>query len=554
MYTKRGMGEAYHDAPASKRLRHNLASLFCENLVAATRCATLVEDADAAGAQHVRDLRVKQDKNVSRNLLRKLRKGNCRGWPKLYYANVRCWSPKTQSAVITKLAFLLPHELVHHLVRRSSPERLSVKTGMSEDTRAHMEKVSSLINGPCLGIGLWCDGVPCNWDRSKSVEVVTMFLPGLDGRNAGLRFPITALPKQFVDKNTYDGIMKVMCWSMEALAAGVCPSSRHDDMPWSQCDRARAKKAGAPLGMRGVLSEMRGDWSMYSSIFRLGGWTKKRNMCWKCDCARADIFDFSISAPWRRKRMSHVDMLVRWRSEGLNPSPVFSCPFFSVDRFKIDWLHTVDLGCAAEWIGNLFNYILPKLEGNTLKEQCSQLFLLIKDYYARYPEVPARYDNLQLSMFRNKKGNCRLRGKAAEVRGLVGFAAQLALAQLSRDNAMEASILEGTLQLDNCYACLSKAADRQTLPIAAKKFCLLWKALSDVSDKKFWRIKPKAHLLIELAEYTKDRPSDTWCYRDEEFGGTVAGMSRIRGGKVTPFTVSVTVLKKFCCNNRFPAV
>ena len=555
MYSKRSLGEDYHKAESSKRLRTNLASLFCENIVSGSRSQTLFADATAAGAQNVKDLQTKQDKNIHRNLLKKLTKTKGKTWPKLYYAKVRVWNPKSQSIVSANVPLLLPHELVAHLLQQSSPQRLANQAGMSADTRKHLADVSKQFRCPLIGVGLWCDGVPCNWDRSQSVEVLTMFLPGQEGQHAAMRLPITAIPKKFVHKDyTYEDIFEVIVWSMEALAAGLWPSVRHDQQTWSKADIARKKQAGQALGIRGVLCEVRGDWSMYSSIFRLGGWSKKKHCCWKCDCNRDDMFDFTESAPWRSKRMSHMDMLIRWKSEGSNPSCLFACPFFHTGLFKIDWLHTMDLGCAADWIGNLFNYILQKLPGRTRKAQCSQLFLQIQAYYKAHPDVPAKYDNLTTSMIKNGKIGCKLRGKAAEVRGLVGFSTELALRCLSRENPLEATILQGTLLLGSCYDSLSQTNPREGLLASCRKFCLMWKALDDISPGKLWRVKPKAHLLCELAEYTNDRPSDTWCYREEEFGGSVAQLSRIKGGKITPGIVAKNVLVKFMCQHRLPTL
>ena len=215
----------------------------------------------------------------------------------------------------------------------------------------------------------------------------------------------------------------------------------------------------------------------------------------------------------------------------------------------------MDLGCAADWIGNLFSYVLPKFAGQSVKEKCSQLFLKIQTYYD-HNEVPGKYDNLVVTMFRQKKGCCKLRGKAAEVRGLVGFAKQLAEdpTMLDPASALELPIIQGTRLLHACYECLSAEANLQSLASSCRQFCILWNALAIQSNGKTWRVKPKAHLLCELCEFTNDRPSDTWTYRDEEFGGSLAGYSRLRGGAITPMSVGNTVLKKWMVNNRLPVV
>ena len=66
---------------------------------------------------------------------------------------------------------------------------------------------------------------------------------------------------------------------------------------------------------------------------------------------------------------------------------------------------------------------------------------------------------------------------------------------------------------------------------AGKQFLLLYVSLSESDESKvFWRFKPKHHLFQELTEYDNCNPSQNWTYRDEDFGGTVAAISRRRGG------------------------
>jgi hypothetical protein len=192
------------------------------------------------------------------------------------------------------------------------------------------------------------------------------------------------------------------------------------------------------------------------------------------------------------------------------------------------------------------------IDGGNKKKKRKSLFLKIQNYYHRTPSAPARYDNMVVSMFK-QKNSYKLRGKAAEVRGLVGFSKELAAAYLDRENPLEATILEATSLLCKCYDCLSHDAPMTDFPMVARQFCLLWKSLHEAhSSTAKWRVKPKAHLLCELAEFTTDKPSKTWCYRDEEFGGTLANLSRLRGGKRQPLAIGVNVLTKFASNFSMP--
>ena len=59
-----------------------------------------------------------------------------------------------------------------------------------------------------------------------------------------------------------------------------------------------------------------------------------------------------------------------------------------------------------------------------------------------------------------------------------------------------------------------------------------------------WKLKPKIHMWLELCA-ERSRPSQFWCYRDEDYGGTVAALARRRGGKNSAQAMSETVLDLF---------
>ena len=69
----------------------------------------------------------------------------------------------------------------------------------------HLEKVESEIgeDSSIIPLGLWGDGVPCNWDRSGSVDCLAMSLPGLLGKAHNMRLPITVLNHQDVCYHTW---------------------------------------------------------------------------------------------------------------------------------------------------------------------------------------------------------------------------------------------------------------------------------------------------------------------------------------------------------------
>ncbi len=121
MYSKRHLGEDYEKAAPDKKLRSNLAALFCQNDVSGQRAASLFQDAHSAGAAYMQDVSsILPDKNSSRNLTRRLSKRKRSFWPPLYYAKLRVFDKKTQKVVKAWCPMFLPHELVFFWCRRTT--------------------------------------------------------------------------------------------------------------------------------------------------------------------------------------------------------------------------------------------------------------------------------------------------------------------------------------------------------------------------------------------------------------------------------------------------
>ena len=179
MLSKRGSS---YDTAASgaKRLRLNIADLFLSNEVSGARAAALFEDAGTAGAAHFQDLRcLGHQKHRHRNLLARLRKRS--KWPKEHYAGILVWMRSTQAVEVQQVPFLLIHEILDAIDWRSG-DRLQDHGGL--DGYVRTEFVSSCVRfrldgGGTVPLGLCCDGVATKWDRSKSVESVTLNFPGV---------------------------------------------------------------------------------------------------------------------------------------------------------------------------------------------------------------------------------------------------------------------------------------------------------------------------------------------------------------------------------------
>ena len=131
---------------------------------------------------------------------------------------------------------------------------------------------------------------------------------------------------------------------------------------------------------------------------------------------------------WMRPehRLSHEQVLQDILDKGFSISPIFSIPFCCTKLFKIDWLHAVDLGVAADFSGSLFTLCLKELPGRNQADQCKALRELMQEFYREH-KCTSRLDQLTPTMLKKKKAKFpKLRAKAGEARELVPFAKLIA--------------------------------------------------------------------------------------------------------------------------------
>jgi hypothetical protein len=324
------------DIPEAKRFRHNIQDLYLNNEISAQRFQGLMQDASAAGTQHVEDLagasrQGRHWKNLARDLLRKMVRNKRNRWPSPYMAPIKVWDTKAQREATIMLPMLLPHEIARNLAKEAhSRQALLCQEGLCASTKAHVLKVATELGveaASLLCFSLWGDGCPCNWDRSQSMEILSLLLPGQSNSQKQLRVPVTCINKKFLLKGeTWEQILAVMSWSFQQLAIGEHPRSRHDGSDWLASDRCRAKLAGQPLGVQGILAEVKGDWAFFKSVFRFPQHNQKDGCCWLCSCVPAEIRDCGSSAAWRTNRLGHWELMRRMANRGERPSAIFSCP------------------------------------------------------------------------------------------------------------------------------------------------------------------------------------------------------------------------------------
>jgi len=150
----------------------------------------------------------------------------------------------------------------------------------------------------------------------------------------------------------------------------------------------------------------------------------------------------------------------------------------------------------------------------------------------------------------------KLKSSAAACRALIPFAHEATQTYLDASSPTHAAIQLAAKALNECYDCLSTASHdwRARLPAAGRDFVIQLQALEQGAAHMDWRVKPKTHQFLELC-YSGSKPNMSWTYRDEDYGGSIAQLCRIKGGcwkKVQ--TYSSKALFLFQTRNAFPRI
>ena len=213
--------------PGGQRLGANLADLVNTNVLPAKRVQEVINDIADAGVRGFKK------RKISTNTARALRRSllTRTQWPPVYLAQVRVMSKKTRRENAEWMAFLLPHELLEVLHRVGKTEMVMDTSGCDPKTLRHLRHCEAEAGCRLVPLGLWGDGVPCNWDRTESVMAFSLNFPGQAGQYKPLRVPITGFSHKQLSRHTYDDVLAVVAWSFQYLAAGVRPGERHDGRP-----------------------------------------------------------------------------------------------------------------------------------------------------------------------------------------------------------------------------------------------------------------------------------------------------------------------------------
>jgi hypothetical protein len=536
-----------------------VAELFVCNTVTGPVTQKLYRKAGRAGAEGVPELGKvgnsgKAVGNIHRDLMRKLMKG-CT-FPEPYWCLVPFLNKETGEEEMHETPVLLPHEVFAWFVEKD-PEKIALwRPTPGHTIFYHAERWCEQFDVDIMHLiplGIHGDGVPFAAKMRDTLECISY---NILTDKSGARILYTTFPKSFsAGQKTWDALFRVFAWSMRHLMLGLWPRIREDRMGWRKNEDFRARMSGQGLGFHAAVLQVRGDWAFYKETFAFPHWQAKQ-CCWKCFARNSpgevgDFRDATSNAAWRNRRISGHEFVALQIAEGITPSCLFECPGVSVDMVMVDWLHTMDQGVLADVIGNVFWDALPKIHQPPRKEQVKVLWQMIQLYY-KDARVPDRLDSLTEEMIKDKKKAPKQRGRAAQVRYLLPFAAKLAESFAGEDEHWRtvSTVTDGLLQLtlmNNIKPYDAPRAAHLCQQTVLLLFGLEMEALSH-GDCFSWRTKPKLHLMEELNVYQTVQhgaPCEYWTYKDESWGMWLARVTARTGGKKTAWGVALSSLMRF---------
>ena len=256
-----------------------------------------------------------------------------------------------------------------------------------------------------------------------------------------------------------------------------------------------------------------------------------------------------------------MQFLTELRAAGGTLSPLLSLPGFVLSCAFLDWLHIVDLGVAADVIGNLSWLLITStiyFTGSSKEQRLVQLWQRIREFYQQF-RPPSVLDSLTLEMIRRDGATKKpkLKAKGGECRYLVPFAFEITRELSGRypeDGAMRtvAGLFALLFQLQKCISAVNEVFDHEKEGEECRRFCVLYETLQSQSPLPFWQMKPKVHLMQEMLEYQTEQhgnPRDYWTYRDESWCGYWAKAAKRRGGQNTSATNARNFLLRFLASD-----
>ena len=503
--------------------------------------------------------------------------GKPAGCPDLYWAPMHI-KDKDGNRCERMHPFLLPHEFFaalwtekkdffkKHMLGDEGPELNALQEFWESHSNNSFVQDHPIIGGRPellpLTLPLGIHGDAGEFSHQENVFVISWNSLVGKGATSKTRFLTTCLNKTELldDGTTLNEAFEVMAWSFNLLANRQFSITDHTgarfDDTSSRFQQALFKEF--PPG-RAIVLQLRGDWQFLCQAFGFPQWNAADNMCWVC--AAGDNFpwtDMRPEAAWRDTVRTHdmylQDIAEREAAGGKPLSVLFKIVGFTLECICIDVLHTLDQGVTLHIVGNIIQELLrAHTYGPNVKDGCSRLWLMYKQWCTDNKVASRIPSPFKPTTFRLEgKGKFpKLRCKAAEARHIVPWALKLAQENNteSRHDKLRLACVQSLCDFYNQIETKPRhysEDDCEEAKQSMRMVCSCYAALSREAHEaglRLWRLVPKFHLSIHLAEYTIPmwgNPRFYWTYSDEDLVGQVIEVAQ----SCHPSTMTAVALYK----------
>ena len=445
-----------------------------------------------------------------KNLARDMKKHILRGvnMPEIFWWKVPTWDKNKACQVVVLFPFLLPHEMLRHMVNKNGVDDYFLGMESTYGPFAHsvMSKLGLSLD-TCVALGFHGDGVP--YSKSDSIEILSwniLSIPGMD------RVPFTAISKQYICKcgclgrHTYNSMLEVMKWSMLQLYIGRVSKFLPDGTEWERSSKHLPPGTELPVAL---LIQARGDWPFLKQLFQVPQWNQE-HICWLCRATKETYKITHSHSTWRTQRYAPNQFFHELREGDRQLCPLLELPGFSFASICLDWMHIMDLGVSPLIMGSLFFELISSSVAmqclvigvvalSTQAERVAALWQCLRAWYSENKQ-PSMLNNLTKEMISNDQ-KVKLRAKAGECRYLVPFCVYVTrkVQHLGEHWMTVAGLFQYLYKLQIMVSGLAEW-DAAEAAEFCRLFCSLFEALSREAEEKgkhTWSMKPKLHLMQE---------------------------------------------------------
>ena len=334
--------------------------------------------------------------------------------------------------------------------------------------------------------------------------------------------------------NTLDEIFKILVCSFKSMCGGTYPAKDwhgRDFVPGSHA----AKLAGSQLagGYTAALVCLQGDLEYLNKHLGLPRWNCMKSCCPLCKAEGSGpntFKNFLPTAPWHDTEWTATS----WRaSDQRSKSKIFDLEHLNCWSVCLDLMHCKYLGTDEHQYASVLYLLVFEMMPHEPLQNLQQLWKEIKDLY-RNLGVKSQYKFLgKISMFYKKSGECKLRGKASEVKYL-GSVLQV-LWERHRNAELEihrmiSCMLKLNTQLETilqdhkgCNALPPEEA--AVFEQSCQKMCHLQCLLYDhfckedyINTPRLFPVTAKLHALVHISKLSRYiNPQKVWCFAGEDF-------------------------------------